>query len=173
MRFWGNRRVLSVAVAAMTLAVGQASAQSWSKKILAGAARFKVLPQFGSQAVLDKETGLVWERQPSSAITDWDSAGVRCHELSLGNRLGWRLPSVEELASLVDPTQPAPALTTNHPFQNVQNAEYWSATTFPLNSGEVTYARTVNFSVAQVTSEEKTSTKPTWCVRSGQGVDGN
>jgi hypothetical protein len=170
----GPRRLQAFAFTfiALAFAAEQAAAQSWSKQILNGTARFKVLPQFGSDAVLDKETGLVWEREPSSSATDWDSGAIRCHTLLLGNRRGWRAASVEELASLVDPSNSNPALANSHPFLNVQNAEYWSATTFPLNDGDVTYARTVHFGTGGVDWEQKTATIPVWCVRSGQGVDG-
>jgi hypothetical protein len=50
--------------------------------------------------------------------------------VTLGNRLGWRLPTVNELASLVDPSRSDPALPAGHPFNDVQLSDhYWSATT--------------------------------------------
>jgi len=83
--------------------------------------------------VLDKETGLVWARDANLlGSNNWLDSNTLCRELQLGNRAGWRLPAVEELASLVDPTQPNLALPLGHPFVNVQFGSgipaYWSST---------------------------------------------
>lgn len=154
-----------------------AQSQSWFKQIPNGKARFKVLNQFNKEAVVDKETGLVWELQPSSTLFDWDSAGSRCHGLKTGGRMGWRLPSVEELGSLVDTSQNSPALPNRHPFLNFQSGEYWSATTFPLNhdNGQVTtLSRTISFAGTGIAGQQtKNTTGPfTVCVRGGKGHDG-
>src|SRR5580704_13425546 len=63
--------------------------------------RFIVLSNMNSDAVLDRETGLVWEKSPSASSVDWVSAHDHCNQLIVGNRKGWRLPTVQELASLV------------------------------------------------------------------------
>jgi hypothetical protein len=47
--------------------------QSWSQKIPAKQ-RFVVLKQFNCEAVLDRETQLVWERSPSTDKMDWGEA---------------------------------------------------------------------------------------------------
>ena len=39
----------------------------------------------------------------------------------VGGRKGWRLPSIYELANLVDTTQQNPSLPKGHPFTNIQN----------------------------------------------------
>src|SRR6266550_2584722 len=83
-------------------------------------------------AVLDRETGLVWEQSPSTVTFSWFDARLHCNQLTVGNRLGWRLPTIQELASLIDPTvpSPGPVLSAGHPFSNVQTSSYyWSATT--------------------------------------------
>jgi len=79
-------------------------------------------------AVLDKETGLVWEKSPDTTNSTWVDAITYCYNKNVGGRKGWRLPTVPELASLVDPTQSSPALPSGHPFQNVQAGIYWSST---------------------------------------------
>ena len=174
-------RSIGTIVLLATLALGvtgnaAAQSQSWFKQIKNGNKRFKVLTAFNKEAVLDKETGLVWRREPSSARFDWDSALATCHTLFLGNRLGWRAPTIEELASLVDRALTNPTLANNHPFSNIQNAAYWSSTTYPLNDDHVRvsrHARTVSFSNGSVLSLEKTSGRLNfWCVRGGQGLDG-
>src|SRR5689334_9150206 len=62
--------------------------------------RFIVLSNFFEGAVLDRETGLVWQRVPSPITSDWAFAQVTCITGGFGFRNGWRLPSVAELRSL-------------------------------------------------------------------------
>src|SRR5262249_23712454 len=70
--------------------------------------RFIVLSNRNSDAVLDRETGLVWEKSPSSTPLPWEdpnapvNAATHCNQLKVGNRAGWRLPTVQELATLID-----------------------------------------------------------------------
>jgi hypothetical protein len=92
--------------------------------------RFVVLPTFTNDAVLDKETGLVWEKSPQTTSARWTVARRICSEKNVGGQKGWRLPSLEELASLVDPSVAPPglALPSGHPFLAVQSAVYWSST---------------------------------------------
>ena len=80
--------------------------------------------------VLDKETGLIWARNAylTGTTLTWGDALNYCRGLTLGDRMGWRLPTVEELSSLVDPSRTAPALPTGHPFINVMY-HYWSSST--------------------------------------------
>ena len=65
-------------------------------------------------AVLDKNTGLVWEQAPDATVRVWSSIsqplGARnyCVNKNVGGTRGWRLPSMAELESLIDPTLPAP-----------------------------------------------------------------
>src|SRR5215831_4870597 len=114
---------------------------SWDQQLPAST-RFVVLSNWvdsnfpsGGAAVLDRETGLVWERSPSATLFAWEIAQFHCNQLGVGNRLGWRLPTLQELTSLVDPTVafPGPTLPAGHPFTNVQSTnlqfDYWSATT--------------------------------------------
>jgi hypothetical protein len=143
---------------------------SWDKKVT-GSGRFTVLPQFGGAAVFDKETGLVWEQSPDASSFDWLNAQNHCNELTVGSRLGWRLPTIQELASLVDPNAAgAPFLPAGHPFSNInaQGAAYWSATT---SAGDTSRAWAVNFTNADVFNDSKIGGKIVWCVRGGQGVD--
>jgi hypothetical protein len=138
------------------------------------ATRFVVLTNWGSHAVLDKETGLVWERAPASTTSRWFEARKTCTALTTGGRKGWRLPSLPELASLVDPSvaPPGPTLPVGHPFTTgatgVQSGGYWSATT---NVGIPTFAWLGDFLSGGVTFVGKTTTFSAWCVRGGNNAD--
>jgi hypothetical protein len=105
----------------------------WDRRIGKAQRRFKLLSEFNTEAVLDKETGLVWERSPNKNAVAWPNARLMCAQKAVGGRGGWRLPTFNELASLVEPavTDPTiPRLPAGHPFLDVQAAAYWSATTF-------------------------------------------
>lgn len=151
--------------------VGSQEQRSWSHK-LPGWHRFALV--LDAQAVLDKETGLVWERSPDTTASDWFAAHDQCKRKTWGTRMGWRLPTIEELSSLVDPSvpYPGPTLPGQHPFTGVQTWKYWSATTLEdptglnwaawgvdFDRGGVDYAGKINGNVFH------------WCVRGGQGVD--
>ena len=74
---------------------------AWDRKLPASS-RFYVLTNWNNEAVLDKETGLVWERSPAQTGS-WTAARSLCAALTTGNRRGWRLPSFHELPSLIQP----------------------------------------------------------------------
>ena len=81
--------------------------------------------------VLDRLTGLLWRR--SAKLTPqpvrWCEALASVDALNLaGARKDWRLPTVNELESLVDCAVHSPALPIGHPFTDIQDI-YWSSTT--------------------------------------------
>ncbi len=180
---------VGLALVAVFLFVGPAAAkggkggehlQSWSQKIDDADKRFKVLEDFNDEAVLDKETQLVWELSPGDIDGDgdvdnadkkpWIRAIIECAMLEVGGRKGWHLPMREQLATLVDTSNSNPALPTLHPFQNVQNNAYWSATSEASAPGAVWI---VLFTSGLVTFGPKTDPRFIWCVRGGQVFDGN
>ena len=140
---------------------------SWARK-MGVANRFVVLTNWNSEAVLDKETGLVWERTPSATNTfTWNGARFHCLRSTTGNHKGWRLPSVHELASLIDPLRVGPALPLGHPFLNVSFS--LTATT---NAGYPDIVWYVDFSNGNgvVSTTTKTGPAPAWCVRGGMNA---
>ena len=151
---------------------------AWSQ-ILPAADRFQLV--MGGAAALDRETGLVWEKSPIMATQVWSDAHVSCHDLAVGGRRGWRLPTIQELASLVDPTIFAPvlALPPGHPFISVQSSSYWSATSIDqvTNAGDPLlplnpFAWRMAFvdPAFSNTGSKTTGMFHVWCVRGGQGV---
>ena len=160
--------MLVIFVPAAALAAGASGFPTWSQHFTKG--RFKVLPLFNSDAVFDKETGLVWEKTPSTGVGDWFNRLTRCYNLEVGGRKGWRVPTIEELASLVDTSQAAPTLPAGHPFINVSSSFYWSATTVASNTS---LAWGVSFGNGIVFGDGvKNAGASVWCVRGGQGIDG-
>lgn len=122
--------------------------------------------------VLDKETGLVWERYPSTTTYDWIDAIREGYIKYWGGRMGWRLPTIEEIASLLVPSNPS-KLPIGHPFLNVQTVDqdvYWSSTT-NLESDVSDLAWCANLEVGIPAVANKLSDLRVWCVRGGQGHD--
>jgi hypothetical protein len=157
-----------IGIVALALFASEAAAQSQPWNTIIPFNRFQVLIQFANAAVFDQETGLVWEQSPDTNAQDWLNAQARCNTKSVGNRLGWCLPTLQELVSLVEPTVSfGPTLPAN-PFFNVRSSIYWSATTAASNPAIAWF---VNFDNGQVANGLKTDAHFVWCVRGGQGVD--
>lgn len=121
-------------------------------------------------AVLDKNTGLVWEQAPDATTRDWFSATSYCVNKevpAVGGTRGWRLPSVVELASVQDPSLPAPFVPASV-FTGVQSALYWSAA---AAADDPSGAWLVSFSNGIVGIGNKSTSDPAWCVRGGMHAD--
>ncbi len=128
------------------------------------------------EAILDKETGLVWELSPSNGSYPWYTAFDYCANLENGGRKGWLMPTANQLASLLDTTQEDPALPLGHPFDMdcevggciTTTGLYWTSTARVANG---TSSTGQNMSVDLVQGEVgNNSGKPfpdkVWCVRS-------
>ncbi len=86
-----------------------------------------------SEAVLDHETGLVWERSAGDAFAQWAAAVEACVQDTIGGRRGWRLPTADELLSLAIPFAPEPLdlPPANSPFIGFEgngSQRYWTST---------------------------------------------
>ncbi len=137
---------------------------------LPAAKRWIVLKKFDSEAVLDRNTGLVWEQAPGTEARPWGGARHSCADRTVGNQKGWRLPSFAELASLIDPSIPFPLLSLppGHPFTNVQPGAYWSASTNAVNPANAWF---VLFDGGTVTTTAKGEPLFVWCVRGVMNAD--
>lgn len=143
---------------------------SWSQKLTAN--RFVVLANWNQEAVLDRETGLVWERAPDASSRNWASARSHCISSATGGRKGWRLPSVQELLSLIDPSiaAPGPGLPAGHPFSVDTGLNYWSATIYS-SGNEIRWVLSFNPGNPNVAPEFASTVFGAWCVRGGAGSD--
>jgi hypothetical protein len=153
---------------------------SWDQS-LPGSTRFVVLTNFNSEAVLDRETGLVWERTPHTGTivatqppgTFAGYAALDCMVRKIGGRFGWRLPSMQEFYSLVDDTQTPIALPAGNPFVGITGGvfdSFWSATTSRLGTGTSIFVMDFTAPNGFILAPPE-STERVWCVRGGSGPD--
>lgn len=164
------RILLTIVVLGMAPTVVPAKPPNWDK-VINSPGRFKVLSGFEREAVLDKETGLVWEKTPSPAASpSWIGAVNGCYGKPVGGRNGFRLPTMSELATLLDRSQPD-GLPNGHPFVMTPGT-YWSHTSVadPANRLAFTQEFGDDHSVAGYGITE--SFIFYWCVRAPGGLDG-
>jgi hypothetical protein len=85
------------------------------------------------EEVLDRRTGLTWERPTHAGRrpVSWREALDAVNAMNAGDADGrseWRLPNIRELESLIDVWSHSPAFPPEHPFDGVADG-YWSSTT--------------------------------------------
>jgi hypothetical protein len=140
------------------------SAYTWSKTI-SGSARWE--SALGGTAYLDRETGVVWAANAnlSGQQMTWYEAMDWAQNEVIGGRSGWRLPTVEEMQSLVDMTPgPPPKMPIGHPFANVQN-NYWTMTQNPAHPGSAQYCVLYTGEVQSTGKNVATTGNYVWAVR--------
>lgn len=82
----------------------------------------------GDGEVTDNYTGLVWQQGRSPALLAWEDAAGYCATLELGDVGGWRVPTLNELASTVNEAKVGGAIVdTAFPGNPVgcKSPEYW------------------------------------------------
>ena len=55
----------------------------------------------GGAVWTDASSGLTWQVAPTGGTMKWEAAKSHCASLSLGGSVGWRLPTINELRSLI------------------------------------------------------------------------
>ena len=168
-------------------------APSWSQILAANdtgddcnSSRFRcVMPTAANptgEAVLDNETGLVWQRRLLPVERDWASQASLCLSAQTGDRWGWHLPTAEEHSTLLGPVGD-PALPNGHPFTNVPvdatgtfveggEVRYWTATSDHVMPTDAVSLKFVSATQASLSINSKNDRLRLWCVRGGQGIDG-
>lgn len=189
--------VMAVVLGAATPSLANPADDAWDS-FLGGNHRFQLLDGNscpGGEAVLDKETGLVWERTPDTGAFVWGSnpfyanAATFCMSRVVCNRKGWRVPTVQEATSLYGVCSPpggasSTCLTTAtfpqepNPF-NINSGflgqAFWTATTdaggTPGGGSHTDTAYTVQYFSGAISEAGKLTLNHAWCVRFRQGVD--
>jgi hypothetical protein len=129
----------------------------------------------GNGTVTDSLTGLVWLRNANcfgvqtwtDALSSTNSLASGTCGLTDGSAAGqWRLPTVNELQSLLHAQQTDMGTWLNtQGFSNVQSNGCWSSTTYAPNT---TYAWLITMSDGSVSYDSKTNVRYVWPVRAGQ-----
>ncbi len=93
----------------------------------------------GDETITDKLLKVVWVKDPSKvpgleSTMNFASAEKACAGLKYAGKDGWRLPTVEELRSIVDYSRYNPAWDTNV-FGGKHNDWYWTSTPCAWDSG--------------------------------------
>ncbi|MBU4153690.1 MAG: DUF1566 domain-containing protein [Proteobacteria bacterium] len=115
--------------------------------------------------VVDQNTGLIWQQQDDNTKRNWDAAISYCSDLTLGNQSDWRLPSRQELITILDMGRQQPAI--NPTFTSTKSDRYWTGVSGALSS---TSAWTVSFTnlVNPLFPLQKTGANYVRCVRGGR-----
>lgn len=78
------------------------------------------------ETVQDNVTGLMWSRKNVGAKRlNWEAAKKACAEAGEGGHDDWRLPTIQELLTIVDYSKSAPAIDSA--FQ-CESSWYWTST---------------------------------------------
>jgi len=85
----------------------------------------------GDNTITDNITDLMWLKSTPSPIVSpavtWNEALEKCKEFTAGGYNDWRLPTIEEWATIIDTKNQFPALIEPNPFENViVSGPYWS-----------------------------------------------
>jgi len=107
--------------------------------VLCGDSRYKV----NGEIVVDKYSALMWQRSDDGKKKNWKEAKLYCNDLQLNGYKDWRLPSIDELVSIVDKKKFSPAIDTK--VFKCKNSYYWSSTEAVEKGVKVTDARGVLF----------------------------
>lgn len=120
----------------------------------------------GNGTITASATGLMWQKQDDEATRTWDSAKTYCAGLAAGGYAGWRLPTIDELKTIIDTSFGLPTINATY-FPNTKSSWsswYWSSTT---NADFTLYTWGASFTYGSVTNHYKTDSYYARCVRLG------
>jgi hypothetical protein len=117
----------------------------------------------GNGTVSDRTNGLVWQQTDDSQTRKWADAIAYCQNLTLADKKDWRLPTRQELKSIVDDTRSQPAINTT--YFRINGMRYWSLSTYDDNPDLACF---VFFKNGSMTCCDKINAFLVRCVRNGQ-----
>ena len=98
-----------------------------------------------TNVVVDNNTGLTWEKSPSSSTYTWANRATHCNELNssnYGGKSNWRVPNPLELLTIVDNSTYNPATNSNFTNMPTGSSDYlWTSKEY---GGDTSLARAFN-----------------------------
>ncbi len=113
-----------------------------------------------SETVKDTETELTWQRTLDAALHSRAQAAAYCQALALDG-VGWRLPTVKELQSIVDVAKTSPSIDAAA-FPNTPPASFWTSSPYVLSAN---YGWDVVFTDGGNSGVDATASLHVRCVR--------
>ncbi len=123
----------------LTQRVERLERQYFAEQASAKGARYVV----EGETVRDATTGLTWSRENiGGKRLTWADAKAACEALKIGGHSDWRLPTVQELLTLVDYSRINPAIDVDA----FRCEAHWYWTSTPYGGSPAVYAWVVGFS---------------------------
>ncbi|MBO4700000.1 DUF1566 domain-containing protein [bacterium] len=122
---------------------------------------FTVQTISNQKVVLDNNTGLMWQQTIPTDPYKWDGAVSYCNSLSYAGYSDWRLPTPQELLTIVDNRRYGPAIDTTY-FPDTPLSYFWSSSTVVGNTDNAWIA---DFYDGGVGGYNKTEYSHVRCVR--------
>ena len=116
--------------------------------------------------VVDRVTGLMWQRNLPNKFFTFADAGPECERLALAGHHDWRLPSRIELVSLIDTTRTQPSIN-QEAFPGTPSDWFWTSS---LAVDDPSSAWYVYFYFGYPKTDDMTSQFSVRCVRSAAPV---
>ncbi len=112
--------------------------------------------------VIHKKTGLMWQDTQSVIVqkVTFDEAKQVCKELKINNYNDWRIPTINELLTIVDYNKYDPAILDG--FSSVEAFYYWSSTPY---TGDIDKVWGVKFKDGAIDGNGKNYDRYVRCVR--------
>ncbi len=181
-KLWRRFGLAGVVLVVLLGTVGQAAAQTCppgNSPITTPDSRYSVTePVSGEYVVTDLETGLMWKQcsegrsgagcaTGTNASMTWSNALATANVAAHAGFNDWRLPTRNELRSLVETSCYSPSINSNS-FPATDISNYWTSTT---RATDTPYALLVHFSDGQLTAAGKTYGFGVRLVRGGRWLD--
>lgn len=109
--------------------------------------------------IFDSRTNLMWEKCGFHHTMLWEDAICYPDKIKVGNYYDWRLPTIEELCTIIDYTQYNSAID---PIFSCYSGGYWSCSTYIYFDD---YAWVVGFNDGDVNVNAKSTYYYVRCVR--------
>jgi hypothetical protein len=124
----------------------------------------------GDGTITDNNTGLMWQKEDDNVLRNWDDSVSYSENLPLAGHDDWRLPTVKELADIVNYGTKIPAIDTAYfPNTNTPGTSFYCTSTTLTH--DISRVWVVAFRYGKVRQIPKSMSSYVRCVRGGNYPD--